>query len=68
MKDEATNVGKMLLYQTEKGDTKVDVYFSEDTIWLTQKTMAELYQTTPQNIASHIRNIVKDKELELDSK
>ena len=54
MDNELTNTGKILIYQNEKGDTKIDVYFTEDTIWMTQRTMAELYQTTPQNITSHM--------------
>ena len=64
MSNELANTGKILIYQNEKGDTKVDVYFAEDTIWMTQRTMAELYQTTPQNITTHIRNIYEDHELD----
>lgn len=67
MNNELVNTGKILIYQNEKGDTKVDVYFTEDTIWMTQRTMAELYQTTPQNITSHIKNIYEDRELDMDS-
>lgn len=63
MDNELTNTGRILIYQNEKGDTKIDVYFTEDTIWMTQRTMAELYQTTPQNITSHIKNIYEDGEL-----
>lgn len=63
MDNELANTGRILIYQNEKGDTKVDVYFTEDTIWMTQRTMAELYQTTPQNITSHIKNIYQDGEL-----
>ncbi len=63
MSNELDNVGKILIYQNEKGDTKIDVYFTEDTIWMTQRTMADLYQTTPQNITSHIKNIYTDGEL-----
>lgn len=63
MSNELANTGKILIYQNEKGDTKVDVYFAEDTIWMTQRTMAELYQTTPQNITTHIKNIYEDLEL-----
>lgn len=59
--------GKILIYQNEKGDTKIDVYFVDDTIWMTQRTMAELYQTTPQNITSHIKNIYEDGELDVES-
>ena len=46
MSEELMNAGRILIYQNEKGDTKVDVYFTEDTIWMTRRTMAELYQTT----------------------
>lgn len=67
MNNEIANTGKILIYQNEKGDTKVDVYFAEDSIWMTQRTMAELYQTTPQNITSHIKNIYEDGELDTDS-
>lgn len=67
MNNELANTGKILIYQNEKGDTKVDVYFTEDTIWMTQRTMAELYQTTPQNITSHIKNIYEDGELDMVS-
>ena len=63
MDNELTNTGKILIYQNEKGDTKIDVYFTDDTIWMTQRTMAELYQTTPQNITSHIKNVYADGEL-----
>lgn len=64
MGHEQENTGKILIYQTEKGDTKIDVYFEEDTIWMTQRSMAELYQTSPQNITQHIRHIYADGELD----
>ena len=56
------NLGKILIYQNEKGDTNVDVYFAEDTIWMSQKSLATLYQTTSQNITTHIKNIYSDGE------
>jgi len=37
-------LGKILIYQNEKGNTNIDVYFESDTIWLTQKSLAELYR------------------------
>ena len=64
MGEELANTGKILIYQNEKGDTKIDVYFEDDTIWMTQRSMAELYQVTPQNITTHIRHIYEDGELE----
>lgn len=63
MSKELANTGKILIYQNEKGDTKVDVFFAEDTIWMNQRSMAELYQTSPQNITLHIKNIYNDGEL-----
>ncbi len=47
----------------KKGDTKIDVFFEEDTVWLSQKNLAQLYQTSPQNITMHIKNIYSDGEL-----
>ncbi len=61
------DTGNILIYQTEKGDTKIDAYFNDETIWMSQKSIAELYQTTPQNITTHIRNIYNDGELDENS-
>ena len=63
MSGDLASTGRILIYQNEKGDTKIDVYFEEDTIWMTQRSMAELYQVTPQNITLHIKNIYEDGEL-----
>ena len=59
--------GNILIYQNEKGDTKVDVYFNGESLWMTQKSIAELYQTSSQNITLHIKNIYKDGELQEES-
>lgn len=67
MNNELTNTGKILIYQSEKGDTKVDVYFTGDTIWMTQKSMCELYQIAKSSISEHIRNILVDGELDKHS-
>ena len=67
MSNELSNAGKILIYQNEKGDTKVDVYFSEDTIWMTQKSMCELYQVAKSSISEHIRHIYEDGELEMNA-
>lgn len=47
--------GNILIYQNEKGDTKVDAYFNDSTIWMTQKSISQLYQTSPQNVTLHIK-------------
>lgn len=57
----------MLIYQDENGITKVSVRFDEDDIWLTQNQIAELYNTTKQNISLHINNIFNDSELSQNS-
>ena len=51
--------GEILVYQSESGDTKIDVYLEEGTVWLSQALIAELYQTTPQNVIIHTRNIIR---------
>ncbi len=56
--------GELLIYQMEDGKTKVDAYFEEDTVWLSQSAMATLFQKTPQNITQHIKNIYSDGELD----
>lgn len=57
------NNSQILIYQTENGETKLDVRLENETVWLTQKLMAELFQTTPQNITIHLRNIFNEGEL-----
>lgn len=64
MSNELANTGKILIYQNEKGDTKIDVYFDGDTIWTSQRTMAELYQVDVRTINEHIADIYADGELE----
>jgi len=55
---------EILIYQTSDGETKIDVRMSDETVWLTQSQMLELFQTTKQNISLHINNIFKEKELD----
>lgn len=56
--------GEMLLYQTEDGQAKVEVRLHDETIWMTQATLAELYQTSPQNITTHLKAIYASGELD----
>ncbi|WP_066195584.1 MULTISPECIES: virulence RhuM family protein [Gracilibacillus] len=58
------NETNILIYQTEAGNTKIDVRLENETVWMTQKAIAELYQTSPQNITLHIKNIYKEAELQ----
>jgi len=56
--------GEILIYQSEGGDTKIDVFLEDGTVWLPQASIARLYQTTPQNIIMHTRKIYSDGELD----
>jgi hypothetical protein len=53
----------IILYQTEDGRNRVEVRLDHETVWLTQNLMAELFQTTQQNISLHVRNIYEEGEL-----
>lgn len=60
--DQKTNE-KILIYSLPDGKNKVDVLFSEEDFWMTQGALAELFQTSSQNITMHIKNIYDEKEL-----
>lgn len=55
---------QIIFYQTLDGQVSVEVLFAEENIWLTQKKMAELFDTTPQNITQHLKNVYTEKEVE----
>lgn len=58
------NRGEILLYQSEDGTLKIDVRMENETVWLNQKSMAELFQTTVPNINIHLKNIFDEGELD----
>lgn len=58
------NKSQIIIYQTENGETKLDVRFQDETVWLTQKLMSELFQTSIPNINMHLKNIFEEGELE----
>jgi hypothetical protein len=60
---EKQNASEVLFYQTEDGQSRISVRLDGDTAWMTQADMANLFQTTPQNITIHIRGIYEDEEL-----
>ncbi len=62
------NKSQIIIYQTESGETKIDVRFQEETVWLTQKLMGQLFQTTSQNITTHLKNIFDEGELEEEAR
>ena len=55
--------GNIVIYQTEDGNTKIDVRFEDETVWLTQQQMSELFQTSRTNIVEHIKHIYEEGEL-----
>ena len=60
------NDNQILLYETEDGETRVEVLHHDETLWLSQRDMAELFKVTPQNIGIHIKNIYETGELHPD--
>ena len=58
---------QFLVYEAEDGQIKIDVRLVDETVWLTQKLMADLFQTTKQNIGQHLKNVFSEGELLEDS-
>jgi hypothetical protein len=54
---------EILIYQSPDGRTRIDVTLADDTVWISQSQMAELFQTTKQNVSLHVKNIFEEKEL-----
>lgn len=54
----------VVLYTSSDGQVKVDVFLKDETVWLTQKQMSELYQTTPQNVTLHLKTLYSEEELD----
>lgn len=65
MKDYNNN--EILIYQSENGMTKIDVTFMDETVWLSQQQMAELFQTSRTNVVEHIKHIYEEGELDEES-
>lgn len=63
MSDEPLPQSEIILYQTEDGRTRIQCRFENETLWLTQAQIAELFQTTPQNVTLHLRGIFAEGEL-----
>ena len=65
MKDDLSEIrSEILIYQTEDGRTRIDVRLEDETVWLSQKLMAELFQKDVRTINEHIKNIYSEGELE----
>ena len=58
------NNSQIIIYQAESGETNLEVRLENETVWLTQKLMAELFQTTVPNINIHLKNIFEEGELD----
>ena len=56
--------GKILIYQTDDGQTNIEVKIEDDTVWLTQQQLTELYQCSKSNISEHIKHIFEEGELD----
>jgi hypothetical protein len=58
-----TGGSELLLYQAEDGKTRIQVRLEDETVWLTQQMMADLFQTTKQNISLHVQKVLEEHEL-----
>ena len=56
--------GEILIYQTDDGQTNIEVKIEDDTVWLTQQQMSELFQTSRTNVVEHIKHIYEERELD----
>jgi len=61
------NETKFLIYNNPNGNVRVNVILQDETVWLTQKAISELFGTTPQNITTHLKNIFESEELQENS-
>ena len=55
---------EIVIYQSEDGHTKVDVRFEDETVWLTQQQLVDLFQTSKSNVSEHIKHIFEEGDLE----
>ena len=67
MSDEISEKGEFLVYRTEDGRLKLEVRLENETLWLTQQHMADLFQTSKQNVGQHLKKIFEEGELDRDS-
>lgn len=58
---------QIIIYQSEDGETRIDVKFTGETVWLSQQQMADLYQSSRSNVVEHIKHIYEDGELDEES-
>ena len=58
---------RIIIYTANDGKTRIDVKLEEETLWLTQAQMCELYQTSKSNVSEHVKHIFEEGELDRDS-
>lgn len=61
--DAAPPLGEIVLYQTEDGQTRVECRFADETLWLSQLLIAELFQVTVPTVNEHLKNLYEEEEL-----
>ena len=66
-KETEKNLGEVVIYTADNGNTKIDVNFIDETVWLSKQQMAELFKTSRTNIVEHIGNIYDEGELDINS-
>lgn len=64
MDNELSEQNNFIMYTTDDGQIDIEVRLEDENVWFTQNSMAELFDTTKQNISLHIKNILEEKELE----
>ena len=62
-----SDISDIIIYNTDDGKTSVSLFARDGQVWLSQQLLAELFDTSVQNISAHILNILKDKELDRNS-
>ena len=63
----ATPGGEVIVYESPEGGGSIDVRFKDESVWLTQRQMAEVFQSTPENILMHLRNVFSSRELDAEA-
>ena len=58
------NTGEILIYQNQEGNIKIDVRLQEETVWLTQSQICELFQKSKATVSEHIKNVFEEGELD----
>jgi hypothetical protein len=63
MSEVSIPAGELLMYKTEDGKARIECRFAEETLWMSQAQMAELFQTTPQDMTLHLKALYEEREI-----